>query len=104
MNGSLRYFVRATRWDIAHSVSRVSQFNQSPAEGMVASLKRIAGYLKSTIGFRVAGLVEPSNIYTRVVSSYLVLEKQGSVHLLLEASKEADQWNLTVVGDLRVLS
>ena len=28
--GCLHFFVRASRWDVAHSVSRVSQFNCNP--------------------------------------------------------------------------
>ena len=55
VNGGLHYLVRASRWDIAHPVSRVSQFNKNPTLGMVASLRRIAGYLRSTIDFRVGG-------------------------------------------------
>ena len=53
--GSLHFLVRASRWDIAHAVSRVSQFNCNPTKGTVKSLKVIAGYLKGSIDFKLGG-------------------------------------------------
>jgi hypothetical protein len=53
--GSLHFLVRASRWDIAHAVSRESQFNCNPTKGTVKSLKVIAGYLKESIDFRLGG-------------------------------------------------
>jgi hypothetical protein len=53
--GCLHFFVRASRCDVSHSVSRVSQLNCNPTMGTVKSLKVIAGYLKGSIGFKVGG-------------------------------------------------
>jgi hypothetical protein len=53
--GSLHFLVRASRWDVAHAVSRVSQFNCNPTLGTVKSLKVIAGYLKKTVSLRLGG-------------------------------------------------
>ena len=53
--GSLHFLVRASRWDISHSVSRVSQFNCSPTVGTVKSLGIIAGYLRKSVDFNLGG-------------------------------------------------
>jgi hypothetical protein len=53
--GCLHFLVRASRWDMAHSVSRVSQFNCKPTRGTVESLRVIAGYLKGSIDFKLGG-------------------------------------------------
>ena len=50
-------------------------------------------------GFRVAGMIEPSNVYV-LITSVQTSPSQGSVHLLLDP-KEADDWNLKVAGSLR---
>ena len=47
--------MRASRWDVAHSVSRVSQFNCKPTKGTIKSLRVIAGYLKGSIDFKLGG-------------------------------------------------
>ena len=52
--GRLNYFVRGTRWDVAHAVSRVSQRNKSPDVGTVKALKVLGGYLKQTVGWRLS--------------------------------------------------
>lgn len=59
VTGCLHFFVRASRWDIAHAVSRVSQFNSKPTVGTVAALKVIAGYLRQTLDFRIGGVRSP---------------------------------------------
>ena len=53
--GSLHFLVRASRWDVSHAVSRVSQFNCSPTVGTVKSLGIIAGYLRKSIDFKLGG-------------------------------------------------
>ena len=54
------FFVRASRWDVPHSVSRVSQFNCNPTMETVKALEFIAGYLKGSIGFRIGGTMQAS--------------------------------------------
>ena len=53
--GELNHFVRSTKWDIAHQVSRVSQRMKEPTLGTVAALKQIGGYLKGTYGLSLEG-------------------------------------------------
>ena len=53
--GCLHFFVRASRWDVSHAISRVSQFNCSPIKCTVKSPRVIAGYLKGSIDFRLGG-------------------------------------------------
>ena len=51
----MNFLARAVRWDIAHSVSRVSSQMHHPVAGTVAALEHLCGYLKHTAGFRIAG-------------------------------------------------
>ena len=53
--GGLQCFVRGTRYDMAHAVSRLGQQLVSPDSGTVKQIDRVAGYLKSTIGFNLSG-------------------------------------------------
>ena len=53
--GELNHFVRSTRWDIAHPVSRVSQHMKQPVLGTVKALQHIGGYLKGTLGLSLKG-------------------------------------------------
>ena len=39
VNGALHYLARSTRWDISHAVSRLSQLNANPTQGMVDSTR-----------------------------------------------------------------
>jgi hypothetical protein len=53
--GAMNFLSRAVRWDISHSVSRVSSQMSHPVAGTVAALEHLCGYLKHTAGFRIAG-------------------------------------------------
>ena len=49
MVGSLLHAARATRPDIAHTVSIVSKFNAKPSQAHLTAVKRIFRYLKGTL-------------------------------------------------------
>jgi hypothetical protein len=53
--GGLQHFVRCTRWDISHAVSRLGQQLENPTVGTVKQIDRIAGYMKSSIARRLQG-------------------------------------------------
>ena len=53
--GGLNHFVRPTRYDIAHAVSRVSADMKEPTLGTVSAIRQIAGYLKGTTGLSLTG-------------------------------------------------
>ena len=53
--GELNHFSRTVKWDIAHAVSRVSQWMRQPVTGTIAALKQVGGFLHKTAGFRIAG-------------------------------------------------
>jgi hypothetical protein len=58
--GSLNYFVRTTRFDMAYAVSRLSSFMSSPTVGAWKALQHLLGYLKATVDFRIGGLIPAS--------------------------------------------
>jgi hypothetical protein len=51
--GMLHYFVRGTRWDIAATVSFLSQFNSNPTVGAMSALEYLCGYLRGTMDFKL---------------------------------------------------
>jgi hypothetical protein len=53
--GGLHYFSRMTRWDIAHSVSRIGQASNDPKEGSVEQLNQLAGFLNNTASYKIRG-------------------------------------------------
>ena len=53
--GQLSWFATTTRWDLAHSVSRLGQFVASPTEGALKAMKRVVAYVASTAGFKIGG-------------------------------------------------
>jgi hypothetical protein len=55
--GSLNYFVRTTRFDIAFAVSRLSSFMGAPTAGAWKALVHLLGYLKATSSFRIGGAI-----------------------------------------------
>jgi hypothetical protein len=55
--GSLNYFAKATRYDIAFCVSRLSRKMACADVGAWKSLMHLLGYLAGTVGFRIGGLV-----------------------------------------------
>ena len=65
--GSLNHFVRSTRWDIAHTVARLSQHMQNPTLGTKNAIHILCGYLRGTKGLslecRVADGVDTYEIY-----------------------------------------
>ena len=56
--GSLSFYAISLRWDIAHSVARVQQFNESPTKGALNAAIRIAMYVGCTSNFRLGGEVQ----------------------------------------------
>ena len=47
--GQLHYYARGTRWDIANTVSIISQYCAAPTVGAKLALKYLAGYLNGTL-------------------------------------------------------
>jgi len=62
--GLTHFLVRGTRWDIACTVARISQFNQNPTTGMKLALEYLAGYLLHTLDHKIGGCrpTEPDKI------------------------------------------
>ena len=52
--GQLHYYARGSRWDIAYSVSAISQFCARPTVGVKLAVKYLAGYLLGTLEFRIS--------------------------------------------------
>ena len=46
--GSLQYFATQTRYDIAHALSRLGQYNAAPTEAAWKCLMKVIAYLKGT--------------------------------------------------------
>ena len=57
-----------TRYDIAHSASRLGQYSAKPTEGARKALCRVLGYLKHTLDFRLMGVIEEGEDEFRVYS------------------------------------
>ena len=55
--GSLNYFAMTTRYDIAHSVSRLSQCAANPTRASYTALVRVIKYLKNTPNHSLKGKV-----------------------------------------------
>ena len=53
--GALNYYAMTTRYDIAYPTSKLSQYSDSPTEGANAALKRVLGYLRTTVEFELRG-------------------------------------------------
>ena len=53
VSGALQYLARSTRWGISHAMSRLSQLNANPTQGMVDSIRYLAGYLRGTVDFKL---------------------------------------------------
>jgi hypothetical protein len=88
--GGLHYFSRMTRWDIAHSVSRIGQSTNDPKKGSVDQLKQLAGFLNNTAGYKIRGKrVQGKNIVTTMTDSnhhgdpkFTTLSQTGVIILL----------------------
>lgn len=57
MLGAINYFVSTLRYDIAHPVSRLSQFSANPTVGSMDALMRVVAYLGQTASFCIGGCV-----------------------------------------------
>ena len=51
--GQLHYYARGTRWDIAYTVSAISQFCAKPTVGTKLAIKYLAGYLVGSAQFAI---------------------------------------------------
>ena len=51
--GQLHYYARGSRWDIAHTVSCLGQFNAKPTVGLKLAIRYLAGYILGTIQFKI---------------------------------------------------
>ena len=54
--GQLHYYARGCRWDIANTVSVISQFCAAPTVGVMLAIKYLAGYLIRTVQFKITVL------------------------------------------------
>jgi hypothetical protein len=59
--GSLNYFSVATRYDIAHAVSRLSQYTAQPTVSAQTGLKRVLMYLAGNTDFAVEATISHDN-------------------------------------------
>ena len=88
--GGLHYFSRMTRWDIAHSVSRIGQASNDPKKGSVDQLKQLAGFLNNTAGYKIRGKrVQGKDMVTTMTDSnhhgdpkFTALSQSGVIILL----------------------
>lgn len=55
--GELNHFSRSTRYDISHTVSRISGDMRDPVLGTVRAFRYLAGYLHSTVGLALSGRI-----------------------------------------------
>ena len=55
--GGLSWFAISLRYDIAHSVTRLQQYNDEPTVGAMNDAIRVAAYVGSTANFRLGGAV-----------------------------------------------
>jgi hypothetical protein len=53
--GQMGWFAISLRWDAAHAVNRLQQFNSSPTRGALNAALRVASYIASTANFRIGG-------------------------------------------------
>lgn len=66
--GGLSWFAISLRYDIAHSVTRLQQYNDSPTVGAMNAAIRVAAYVGSTADFRLGGAVQTGENTTRYYS------------------------------------
>jgi hypothetical protein len=66
--GQLHHYARGTRWDIAYTVSVLSQFCADPTVGTIKAIKYLAGYLNDNLQFDITVMRSESpdvfNYYT----------------------------------------
>ena len=62
MIGTLNYFAIATRYDIAHAVSILSQFSANPTVSSAAGVKRVMQYLSGASAFSLEAVDAPGNL------------------------------------------
>ena len=55
VRGGLHYFSRMTRWDLAHSVSRIGQTGKVIKQGTLQQIEELAGYINGTMGHCLRG-------------------------------------------------
>jgi hypothetical protein len=67
--GTLNFYARCTRFDIAHAVSQLSGMMRSPTEGALKALTHLLGYIKATTGFRIGGRCTESDTFEYFVDS-----------------------------------
>ena len=51
----IQYLSHMVRYDVAHAVSRVGQYNQKPTEGSRLALMRVLGYMGGSADLRSKG-------------------------------------------------
>jgi hypothetical protein len=56
--GQIQYLSHMVRYDVAHAVSRLGQYNQKPTEGSRLALMRVLGYMGGSADFKIEGTVE----------------------------------------------
>ena len=55
--GQIQFLAHMVRYDVAHPISRLGQYSQSPTEGARKALVRVLGYLAKTSDFRIEGQI-----------------------------------------------
>ena len=71
------------RYDVAHAVSRLGQYNQKPTEGSRLALMGVLGYMGGSADFKIEGTVEgePDKIRIKSQSTYSDSDHGGDRHL-----------------------
>jgi hypothetical protein len=67
--GTMNWYAVATRWDIAHAMSRLGGYMHAPTRGAIKAAKRVMQYLKATEDFKISCVVGAGNVWERYVDS-----------------------------------
>ena len=81
LTGKLSWFAISLRYDIAHAVTRLQQFNDKPTVSTMDAAIRIASYLSCTDTFKLGG---PS-VYGNDMSYYCDSDHAGDSKLTLRS-------------------
>ena len=87
--GALHHFVRSTRWDIAATVSFISQSNATPTVGTKLALQYLGGYLTENHDLRLSAIrADSPDVFSHFTDSgcYTMKYSQTGVLVLLNGA------------------
>ncbi len=76
--GQIQYFAHIVRYDVAHAISRLGEYNQNPTKGAYKALQPVLGYMAGTANFKLQGYVEGG---ADIIEIYIVILIMGETNI-----------------------